>query len=123
MNWRKRKSEFCICRKSKAKTNKILDKLQKKDYNFDVEQSMHNKLCGNNLKFGGVAQLGERTVRIRKVESSILFVSTKNHRNSIRNYGGFLFVFGFIRSRRTDCYKGHSRSRAFRAELHVYPVR
>jgi hypothetical protein len=25
---------------------------------------------------GGVAQLGERTVRIRKVESSILFVST-----------------------------------------------
>ena len=26
--------------------------------------------------FGGVAQLGERTVRIRKVESSILFVST-----------------------------------------------
>ena len=29
------------------------------------------------LAFGGVAQLGERTVRIRKVESSILFVSTK----------------------------------------------
>ena len=28
------------------------------------------------LAFGGVAQLGERTVRIRKVESSILFVST-----------------------------------------------
>ncbi len=27
-------------------------------------------------KSGGVAQLGERTVRIRKVESSILFVST-----------------------------------------------
>ncbi len=27
--------------------------------------------------YGGVAQLGERTVRIRKVESSILFVSTK----------------------------------------------
>ena len=26
---------------------------------------------------GGVAQLGERTVRIRKVESSILFVSTR----------------------------------------------
>ena len=34
---------------------------------------------GSRLKsvFGGVAQLGERTVRIRKVESSILFVSTK----------------------------------------------
>ena len=29
------------------------------------------------LEFGGVAQLGERTVRIRKVESSILFVSTQ----------------------------------------------
>ena len=27
--------------------------------------------------FGGVAQLGERTVRIRKVESSSLFISTK----------------------------------------------
>ena len=27
-------------------------------------------------RYGGVAQLGERTVRIRKVESSILFVST-----------------------------------------------
>ena len=30
---------------------------------------------------GGVAQLGERTVRIRKVESSILFVSTKPRRS------------------------------------------
>ena len=29
------------------------------------------------MEYGGVAQLGERTVRIRKVESSILFVSTK----------------------------------------------
>ena len=29
------------------------------------------------LESGGVAQLGERTVRIRKVESSNLFVSTK----------------------------------------------
>ena len=28
-------------------------------------------------QLGGVAQLGERTVRIRKVESSILFVSTR----------------------------------------------
>ena len=31
----------------------------------------------NVVGHGGVAQLGERTVRIRKVESSILFVSTK----------------------------------------------
>ena len=30
-------------------------------------------------QLGGVAQLGERTVRIRKVESSILFVSTIMH--------------------------------------------
>ena len=33
--------------------------------------------CYNRNVLGGVAQLGERTVRIRKVESSILFVSTK----------------------------------------------
>ena len=38
--------------------------------------------CGDAASglFGGVAQLGERTVRIRKVESSILFVSTITHR-------------------------------------------
>ncbi len=30
-------------------------------------------------RYGGVAQLGERTVRIRKVESSILFVSTRKN--------------------------------------------
>ena len=37
-------------------------------------------VCYNNVHeiSGGVAQLGERTVRIRKVESSILFVSTKS---------------------------------------------
>ena len=29
-------------------------------------------------RFGGVAQLGERTVRIRKVEGSNPFVSTQN---------------------------------------------
>ncbi len=29
----------------------------------------------STIEYGGVAQLGERTVRIRKVESSILFVS------------------------------------------------
>ena len=35
-------------------------------------------VCWSHREFyGGVAQLGERTVRIRKVESSILFVSTK----------------------------------------------
>ena len=44
---------------------KNLDKNEEKEYNY---------LC---QKHGGVAQLGERTVRIRKVESSILFVSTK----------------------------------------------
>ena len=55
---------------------KNLDKNKEKEYNY---------LC---QKHGGVAQLGERTVRIRKVESSILFVSTKNHLSSA---GGFSF--------------------------------
>ena len=50
-----------------------------------VEGAALEMLCGEiHLGFesltlrqlGGVAQLGERTVRIRKVESSILFVST-----------------------------------------------
>ena len=35
-----------------------------------------DRLKNLSQKNGGVAQLGERTVRIRKVESSILFVST-----------------------------------------------
>ena len=38
---------------------------------------------------GGVAQLGERTVRIRKVESSILFVSTIKEETLISR--GFFF--------------------------------
>ncbi len=42
-------------------------------------------------KNGGVAQLGERTVRIRKVESSILFVST-NKAKSRTPSGALLFV-------------------------------
>ena len=37
------------------------------------------------VKNGPVAQLGERTVRIRKVESSILFGSTKNTAQNSRN--------------------------------------
>ena len=43
--------------------------------------------------YGGVAQLGERTVRIRKVESSILFVSTnfKTHCNCWKLQCVFLF--------------------------------
>ena len=35
------------------------------------------RLAKAGPEYGGVAQLGERTVRIRKVESSILFVSTR----------------------------------------------
>ena len=35
------------------------------------------KMCYNISRCGGVAQLGERSVRIREVESSNLFVSTK----------------------------------------------
>ena len=40
---------------------------------------------------GGVAQLGERTVRIRKVESSILFVSTKIPFTKV----GGIFIFQY----------------------------
>ncbi len=43
------------------------------------------------LRFGLVAQLGERTVRIRKVEGSIPFESTKKHASACFFY--FLFVF------------------------------
>ena len=39
---------------------------------------------------GGVAQLGERTVRIRKVESSILFVSTKVEKDIFPAFGQVL---------------------------------
>ena len=42
--------------------------------------------------YGGVAQLGERTVRIRKVESSNLFVSTKAN-NPTTNIGGIIAFF------------------------------
>ena len=69
---------------------------------------------------GDVAQLGERSVRIREVESSILFVSTMTHTTSCRicmNAEGqsakrpavFFsfpnFVFGAVRkkSRGADC--------------------
>ena len=43
---------------------------------------------------GGVAQLGERTVRIRKVESSILFVSTKEK----HHLTGWCFSLACLRS-------------------------
>lgn len=53
-----------------------------------MKKGLHKskKVCYDNPRwetgviFGPVAQLGERTVRIRKVESSILFVSTKKAR-------------------------------------------
>ena len=41
-------------------------------------------LCYNNRAFGGVAQLGERTVRIRKVKGSNPSVSTKTADSSQR---------------------------------------
>ncbi len=49
------------------------------------------------LAFGGVAQLGERTVRIRKVESSILFVSTNNKFTVILIELRWTFVYGLSR--------------------------
>lgn len=56
-----------------------------------MKKGLHKfkKVCYDNPRwetgmiFGPVAQLGERTVRIRKVESSILFVSTKKRQASI----------------------------------------
>ena len=52
-------------------------------------------VCYNNVHkiSGGVAQLGERTVRIRKVESSILFVSTNNKSHL---YGCGLFFYEML---------------------------
>ena len=49
--------------------------------------------------YGGVAQLGERTVRIRKVESSILFVSTK--KKDTTEVVSFLFYCPAFRSKRS----------------------
>ena len=49
------------------------------------------------LAFGGVAQLGERTVRIRKVESSILFVSTNSKSTVILIELRWTFVYGLSR--------------------------
>lgn len=57
---------------------------------------------------GGVAQLGERTVRIRKVESSILFVSTKNPQdyvilrifcNLFQKYGTYENIYHCVNGR------------------------
>ena len=39
----------------------------------------------SSASFGPVAQLGERTVRIRKVVGSNPFRSTKNHRDSVES--------------------------------------
>lgn len=41
--------------------------------------------------YGDVAQLGERTVRIRKVESSILFVSTNDTNTAFAVFVLFLY--------------------------------
>ena len=47
-------------------------------------------LCYNNRAFGGVAQLGERTVRIRKVKGSNPSVSTIKSADDSQRV--FLFV-------------------------------
>ena len=44
------------------------------------------------MLFGPVAQLGERTVRIRKVESSILFRSTNEKTTSVKTGVVFLLT-------------------------------
>ena len=45
---------------------------------------------------GGVAQLGERTVRIRKVESSILFVSTISNEVTPKSWTEMLNFLGVL---------------------------
>jgi hypothetical protein len=55
-------------------------------------------------QLGGVAQLGERTVRIRKVESSILFVSTKKTAKS-KDLAVFYNFFDKIEGLRTERFR------------------
>ncbi len=45
----------------------------------------------NSLAFGLVAQLGERSVRIREVEGSIPFESTK--KTTVKNHSRFFFFY------------------------------
>ena len=51
-------------------------------------------MCYNVQAFGPVAQLGERSVRIREVESSSLFRSTKigKHHKALANFTYSLFT-------------------------------
>ena len=54
---------------------------------------------GASARYGGVAQLGERTVRIRKVKGSIPSVSTTNENPVDDKSAGFfrfvLFIFHY----------------------------
>ena len=61
---------------------------------------MQQWLCRE--QFGGVAQLGERTVRIRKVESSILFVSTNTQKG---HFSGVPFVFKKVMDKGESLFK------------------
>ena len=56
---------------------------------------------------GGVAQLGERTVRIRKVESSILFVSTKKDTTFVVSFFTFLPLVALPAGVNSTCRKSH----------------
>lgn len=66
---------------SKNKTKNLFHRISLCMKKFWKRGCFFSRNCYNSyaLIFGGVAQLGERTVRIRKVESSILFVSTKSN--------------------------------------------
>lgn len=78
-----------------------------------MKKGLHKskKVCYDNPRwetgviFGPVAQLGERTVRIRKVESSILFVSTmpfgaRQNRSRLAA-AGLLFLLMYFNCTRT----------------------
>ena len=52
-------------------------------------------MCYNNRAFGGVAQLGERTVRIRKVKGSNPSVSTMKETSFVyQDKRGFSCILG-----------------------------
>ena len=64
--------------------------------------SFHSKKLQKTLIFGPVAQLGERSVRIREVESSNLFRSTKARSQDLSPAVWFLFMQGNDKNSRSQ---------------------
>ena len=68
---------------------------------------------------GDVAQLGERTVRIRKVESSILFVSTKKYRE-LQVLGLFITFLSVILATLNSQFHECVPSTQIRTQFYLY---